>query len=225
MLYERHNLHLLHRYLLAFISYFFTLAAVEASTVDLPPASNHFTPYSRYSVCFTPGNNCTQMIVEAIDRAQHSIYVQAYSFTAQPIMHALIRTKTRGIQINILLDKSNLHGKYSMIKTLAAYHIPYLIDQKPAIAHNKVMIIDETCVITGSFNFTHHAQNRNAENALMIVDKQLAAYYLHNFKVREQQSVWVPVEHAFRPKKTAPRRRHAVQRYYTIYEAAKALAE
>ena len=52
--------------------------------------------------------------------------------------------------------------------------IPVLIDAKHAIAHNKVMVIDDQTVITGSFNFTKAAEEHNAENLLVIRDKDLA---------------------------------------------------
>ena len=148
-----------------------------------------FSPQSRYTVCFTPGDNCTQMIVQALNQAKSEVYVQAYSFTSRPIVEALIRTKERGVNVHVLLDKSNMRGRYSVIQALNQHRISYLIDEKPAIAHNKVMIIDGSRVITGSFNFTNNAQSRNAENAIIIDDKNLARYYLTNFKSRESQSV------------------------------------
>jgi phosphatidylserine/phosphatidylglycerophosphate/cardiolipin synthase-like enzyme len=54
----------------------------------------------------------------------------------------------------VILDKSQWTEKYSGATYLANHKIPVLIDDKHAIAHNKVMIIDDNTVITGSFNFT-----------------------------------------------------------------------
>jgi len=47
------------------------------------------------------------------------------------------------------------------------------------------MIIDGETVITGSFNFTKQAEEKNAENLLVIRDKALAAKYIENWKVRD----------------------------------------
>ena len=44
------------------------------------------------------------------------------------------------------------------------------IDDQHAIAHNKMMIIDNATIITGSFNFTKAAEERNAENLLVLKD-------------------------------------------------------
>lgn len=56
------------------------------------------------------------------------------------------------------------------------------IDAAHAIAHNKVMIIDGETVITGSFNFTKAAEEKNAENLLVIHDRALATKYMENWK-------------------------------------------
>ena len=45
---------------------------------------------------------------------------------------------------------------------------PTHIDAKHAIAHNKIMIIDQATIITGSFNNTKAAEEKNAENLLVI---------------------------------------------------------
>ncbi len=52
-----------------------------------------------------------------------------------------------------------------------------LIDTEHALAHNKVILIDGDTVITGSFNFSRAAEERNAENLLVIRDQELAEKY------------------------------------------------
>ncbi|WP_235603070.1 phospholipase D family nuclease [Piscirickettsia litoralis] len=141
-----------------------------------------------YQVCFTPGGKCTHLIVKTINTAKNSIRVQAYSFTSWPIVRALIKAQERGVKVELLLDKSNLKKRYNVIKALKSHHIKFLIDAKPAIAHNKVIIIDGDIVVTGSFNFTYSAQKRNAENVLIIKNKKLASLYIANYDKRQQAS-------------------------------------
>jgi phosphatidylserine/phosphatidylglycerophosphate/cardiolipin synthase-like enzyme len=57
-----------------------------------------------------------------------------------------------------------------------------------AIAHNKVMVIDGDTVITGSFNFTNAAEERNAENLLVFHDATLASQYAANWHRHETHS-------------------------------------
>jgi len=56
--------------------------------------------------------------------------------------------------------------------------IPTKIDSAHDIAHNKIIIIDGAIVITGSFNFTKAAEDKNAENLFIIFDKVTADKYI-----------------------------------------------
>jgi phosphatidylserine/phosphatidylglycerophosphate/cardiolipin synthase-like enzyme len=101
---------------------------------------------------------------------------------------ALLDAHKRGVQVQVILDKSQRSEKYSSADFLANQGVPTMIDANHAIAHNKVMIIDGETLITGSFNFTKAAQTQNAENLLIILDPALAAMYTQNWEVHRQYS-------------------------------------
>jgi phosphatidylserine/phosphatidylglycerophosphate/cardiolipin synthase-like enzyme len=156
------------------------LAALLFALVFLSLVS---TAWARdWRVYFSPRGGATDAIVQALGQARKSIYVQAYSFTSPPIAKALTRALGRGVTIGVILDKSNLTDKYSVADYLVHAGIPTFIDSAHGIAHNKVIIIDEHLVITGSFNFTRAAERDNAENLLVIDDVELAARYLENWR-------------------------------------------
>ncbi len=115
--------------------------------------------------------------------------VQAYSFTSKSIAKSLIEAKERGVDIKVILDESQTSSKHSVINELFEHKIPIWIDFKPAIAHSKVIIIDDQKVITGSFNFSDAAQQKNAENLLIITgDSPLVEQYVENWRDRQSQS-------------------------------------
>jgi phosphatidylserine/phosphatidylglycerophosphate/cardiolipin synthase-like enzyme len=151
-------------------------------TVTQPSASCGTT------VCFTPAGNCTDLMVNAVGGAKTSILVQAYSFTSAPIAKALLDAHKRGVQVQVILDKSQRTEKYSSADFLANQGVPTLIDANHAISHNKVMVIDGETVLTGSFNFTKAAQEKNAENLLIIRYPVLAAQYTQNWEAHRQHS-------------------------------------
>lgn len=137
-------------------------------------------------VCFVPSPStpsCTELAVQQIAAAKTSIFAQAYSFTSKPIEQALVAAAQRGVHVEVILDKSNVGYKYSGLAVMAAAGIPTTIDSAHAIAHNKVMIIDESVVVGGSFNYTNAAQHANAENMTVIADVKIAALYLANWKL------------------------------------------
>jgi phosphatidylserine/phosphatidylglycerophosphate/cardiolipin synthase-like enzyme len=146
---------------------------------------------SSISSCFVPGDDCTQFIVDAIALAERELLVQAYNFTSPDILEALGDAKAkRNINVRVLLDKSNeqkMDGKlrYTGATYMANRGVSVLIDDRVAIAHNKVIIIDRLHVLTGSFNFTANAQKRNAENVILVRDApELARRYAEYWEQR-----------------------------------------
>lgn len=151
--------------------------------------TGNFPPHTTYEVCFTPQQDCTRIITNHISHAKKQILVQGYSFTSFKIANALIRAYKHGIDVQIILDKSQFtHPISKVVRKLMQNHIPLWSDYQTAIAHNKVMIFDQSTVETGSFNFTYSAQHYNAENVLFITDQTLAKAYLTNWQDRKNQS-------------------------------------
>jgi phosphatidylserine/phosphatidylglycerophosphate/cardiolipin synthase-like enzyme len=145
------------------------------------------------SVAFSPRGQGQQLVVDAITGAKSQVLVQAYGFSNTAILKALAEAKARGVDVKIILDKSNDKGKYSGATYVANAGIPVWIDYKPSIAHNKVIVIDNQSVITGSFNFTAAAQEHNAENVLFLQNvPTLAAVYIKDWNWRQSESYVYP---------------------------------
>jgi phosphatidylserine/phosphatidylglycerophosphate/cardiolipin synthase-like enzyme len=137
----------------------------------------------RLQVFFSPGGGCTEAIVDALGKAKTSIDVQAYSFTSAPIAEAVGKAFARGVKVRVVLDKSQRSERYTSATYLANHNVPTWIDTKHAIAHNKIILVDGKTIFTGSFNFTKAAEQKNAENLLIIEgDPKLFAAYLSNFE-------------------------------------------
>src|SRR2546426_10770746 len=144
---------------------------------------------AKVMVYFSPNGGATDAVVQELNAAQTQVLMQAYSFTSVPIAKALVEAHKRGVQILAVLDKSNETDKYSAATFLVNAGIQPLIDAKHAIAHSKVMVIDSAAIITGSFNFTKAAEEKNAENLLVIKDApELATAYEQNIRAHAAHS-------------------------------------
>ena len=140
------------------------------------------------SVFFSPNGGATEAVVKELGNAKSNVLIQAYSFTSAPIARAVVDAHKRGVDVQAILDRSQRTEKYSEADFLAHAGIRTLIDAKHAIAHNKVIIIDGDTVITGSFNFTKAAEEKNAENLLIIHRSVLAERYMKNWHEHEAHS-------------------------------------
>jgi phosphatidylserine/phosphatidylglycerophosphate/cardiolipin synthase-like enzyme len=81
-------------------------------------------------VYFSPKGGCTEAAVKEINAAKATILVQAYSFTSVPIAKALVDAHKRGVQIQVILDKSQRSEKYSSADFVLHAGIPTYIDAK-----------------------------------------------------------------------------------------------
>src|SRR5262245_33302490 len=90
-------------------------------------ADNRSYP-AQVAVYFSPGGGTTEAIIRELDSAQHTIVVQAYSFTSAPIAKAFLAAHKRGVKIFAVLDQSNQTDKYSAATFLTNANIPVLID-------------------------------------------------------------------------------------------------
>ena len=150
----------------------------------------------RYKYCFTPGGKCRQKVINIINNAKHEILVQAYSFTSYPIAQALVQAKERGVSVKVILDKTQFgKNRYSKAFYILRNGIPVWKDSKVAIAHNKVIIVDESILETGSYNYTASAEKRNAENVLIIYNNKLAQAYKQNWLKRQWRSL--PIKNSY----------------------------
>ena len=178
----------------AVITIFICLAAGVALSIPRFVLDKEAATQGDIAVFFSPKGGCAAACVREIASATKSIRIQAYSFTNKEIAKAVVDAHNRGVDVIVVLDKSNEKETYSAGTFLFNAGVPVWIDAKHAIAHNKIIIIDGKVLLTGSFNFTSQAENSNAENLLVIKGHaDLVAAYEDNFKHHLSHSVnYVP---------------------------------
>ena len=168
-----------------------------AAALLLPSSESHAgqgPAPATVSACFTPGpDSCAEMIADKIDAAHTKVRVQAYWLTSPTILRAIAVAKRRGLDVAAILDKTqdrhdSNRSRYTGATYLANAGVPVWIDDAPAIAHNKVLILDDRTVITGSFNFTRSADTRNAENVVVIESPTVAGWFSRNWEERRAAS-------------------------------------
>jgi phosphatidylserine/phosphatidylglycerophosphate/cardiolipin synthase-like enzyme len=139
-------------------------------------------PAEILAIYFTPPAGGASGLIKQIDGAKKSIKVMAYGFTATNLAEALVRAKRRGVDVGLIQDEKSAQNNRETLPILLAAGIDVRSDGKHAIQHNKVMLIDDDIVITGSYNFTKSAESRNAENIMIVRSSYAAKRYADNWK-------------------------------------------
>lgn len=117
---------------------------------------------------FSPHQGATSLVVKTIGAAHKSIRMAAYYLTSHSIAAALIDAKSRGVLVFVVLDKSQRTTPHSLAQWLRENNISVRINDNYRIMHNKFIIVDDSTLETGSFNYTSSAENANAENVLVV---------------------------------------------------------
>jgi phosphatidylserine/phosphatidylglycerophosphate/cardiolipin synthase-like enzyme len=145
-------------------------------------------PAEILAIYFTPPAGAASGLIKQIDGAKKSIKVMAYGFTATNLAEALVRAKRRGVDVGLVQDEKSAQNNRETLPILLAAGIEVRSDGKHAIQHNKVMLIDDDIVITGSYNFTKSAEKRNAENIMIVRSTYAAKRYADNWKAHWDHS-------------------------------------
>jgi phosphatidylserine/phosphatidylglycerophosphate/cardiolipin synthase-like enzyme len=107
----------------------------------------------------------------------------AYSFTQDELAEALLQRSLEGIDVTGVMEarqvESNVGSDYERFRGAG---LDVRLDANPSNMHHKVLIIDDSIVVTGSYNFSRSAEERNDENTLVIHDPAIAAQYLAEFQ-------------------------------------------
>lgn len=144
---------------------------------------------SRLEVGFSPDGSAEKLVLEAINSARQSVRLAAYSFTAPPVVRALLDAKRRGVDVAVLVDHKHNVQQDSSGKAKAALNllvnagIPTRTVAAFSIQHSKYTVIDGQHVQTGSYNYSASAARYNSENVLVVWNHAgLARTYLDNWQ-------------------------------------------
>ena len=135
------------------------------------------------SVWFSPCGGCEAAVVEQIAAAKTSVDVRAYSFTSHAIGQALVDATGWGVRVRAILDPKAAWEDRREPDLVAAHRVVTYTDAEHPIAHDKIVVVDDGVVVTGSFNFIGQAETSNAENLVAIRGRPaIAAAYAEDFE-------------------------------------------
>jgi len=138
--------------------------------------------FAKTEVYFSLSDNPQKAIIKNINQAESFINIAMYIFTDREIALPLVKARERGVKVRVYLDKDQVDYKYSQSRFLVQKGIKTRISTNNYIMHNKFAIIDNRILLTGSYNWTFSANNRNDENLMVIDDPEIIALYQNQFE-------------------------------------------
>lgn len=142
------------------------------------------TPY------FSPKGGAEKALIAELKKAKKSVKVCIYLFTSKRIAECLTET-AKTCKVTVIMDKRMTEAaENSQYKFLVENDIDVKLfrfpksgspDQPEPSFHHKFAVIDDSTVITGSFNWSVYAETSNYEDMLIIKDNALALQYARRF--------------------------------------------
>ncbi|MCM8760276.1 MAG: phospholipase D-like domain-containing protein [Candidatus Omnitrophica bacterium] len=133
-----------------------------------------------YQIYFSPETNCESIIIQNISKARKTIHFLQYHFTSEEIAKVIIRKKLSGVDVYGIVEPLSIEP-HSVFYPLLDYGCRLKKSNRAGFLHDKLFIIDEEIVITGSYNPTASTR-KNTECLLIVRDKEIARGLLKEWK-------------------------------------------
>lgn len=120
-------------------------------------------PKPRYlDAFFFPNEKNIDKLVNYLGKATKSMNICVFNLTNDRLANAVYDAHSRGVKVRVISDDECMENQGSDIKWLAGQGVPCRVDSASQFhMHNKFVVIDDTFLITGSFNWTVQAGKSN----------------------------------------------------------------
>ena len=136
---------------------------------------------NKVEVYFSPDDGVGAHLVDILQEAQSSIDLLAFSLTSDSLADALLDAAGKGVKVRIVIERDQAGNAGSEAARLLEAGLDLQLDNNPNSMHHKVILIDSSIVVTGSYNFSRSAEDFNDENVIILHNPELAADYLVEF--------------------------------------------
>ncbi|HSG43157.1 MAG TPA: phospholipase D-like domain-containing protein [Anaerolineales bacterium] len=138
---------------------------------------------SAVQVVFTSEDGALEeAIIPLVNTAQKSVRFLTFSFTDYPLAKAMIDRYNAGVDVAGVFEKVGSSTDSAELRTLYCAGVPARRDENGGFMHNKLIIVDERYVVTGSMNYSTNAETSNDENVLVIDNPDIAKLYMEEFE-------------------------------------------
>ena len=132
-------------------------------------------------VYFSPNGGCQQAVIAEIRKATQTIDIAMYYLSSRDIAQALAQASQNNVRVRIVLDQGQEIESASKSGYLIKHRVKVRYHLGFGLMHNKFAVFDGKSLITGSFNWTLTAEERNEENLLIITDEETIEKYEERF--------------------------------------------
>ena len=143
---------------------------------------------------FAPREECAETLQRLLDDARHSVDICVFTITDNSVVRRVLAAHRRGVKLRIVSDNEKSLDRGSDIDRLRQEGVPVRLDRSENHMHHKFALFDRRLLVTGSYNWTRSADERNRENIAVTDDRRLVEQFLEEFEL-----LWKEFEHNNEP--------------------------
>jgi phosphatidylserine/phosphatidylglycerophosphate/cardiolipin synthase-like enzyme len=167
-----------------------TCAALRSEHAGLLTATNQVK-----AAYFSPDDDVKNVVIDLIASEEEELLMAAYAITCGDITKALIKAHEKGVRVSLVVDGAMAVSEYSKVSKLCQAGIPIYLYQPSMMGerfaskmHHKFILFKKAfdgrpLLLTGSFNYTRSAAEKNQENILILDDTDLIQAYKNQFEL------------------------------------------
>jgi len=159
-----------------------TIGWLEEVVKMLQSADASGGPPATADTYFTPGDDCPAKIRGLLARARNSVDICVFTITDDRVSNAIIDAHERRLKVRVISDDDKSGDRGSDIQRLESAGIEVRIDHTDDHMHHKFAIFDHRLLLTGSYNWTRSAANRNKENFLVTGEPRFVLDFARQFE-------------------------------------------
>jgi len=134
-------------------------------------------------VVFSAEDHALSNIIALVNDAKISVRFLAFSFTDYPLAQAMIDRSKAGVDVKGVFETTGSESINSELMTFWCAQVPARQDgNSSSFLHDKIIIIDNSIVVTGSLNYSTNADEANDENIVILDNAEIASLYLQEFE-------------------------------------------
>ena len=132
-------------------------------------------------VHFSPGDACLLRIQQLIRQCRSNLDICVFTITDDRIARSILDAHARRVRMRIISDDDKAGDLGSDLARIRAAGVPTATDRTPDHMHHKFAIFDKQLIVSGSYNWTRSAAERNEENVIVTGDRRIVNRFQDQF--------------------------------------------
>ncbi len=162
-----------------------TSSYTGSSGVVIPP---------KYCVYFSPDDMPIHAVGGELLKAEKKIEISTYNMDVLEFVPLLLHKLNQGVKVEFGVDfvrSKTANAVWRALpphKNLKKYRVPVLRGRMPQM-HNKIVIIEDKVLITGSANFSYSGLVHNYENVMVVRERSIVEKFQQEVQEMREQSL------------------------------------